>query len=167
MANELNVYAQYLVATQIRERLEKVGLVMQYVMLATDYDNRGPSGLEVAASISYDDANGKYLLDKDREARLNELLELFPEVSVTREGAYGAPDMIAHWVSSHGIVAVVNFHSGVCERKQVGTKKVTTYDPEALAAVGEVNEWDGHGRADQLDNTRRILRAALDKEGQD
>jgi hypothetical protein len=28
---------------------------------------------------------------------------------------------------------------------------------EASAAIGSVNEWDGHGRADQLDNTRRIL----------
>jgi hypothetical protein len=28
---------------------------------------------------------------------------------------------------------------------------------EASTAIGSVNEWDGHGRADQLDNTRRIL----------
>lgn len=28
---------------------------------------------------------------------------------------------------------------------------------EATAAIGTVNEWDGHGRADQLDNTRAAL----------
>lgn len=28
---------------------------------------------------------------------------------------------------------------------------------EASTAIGKVNEWDGHGRADQLDNTRAIL----------
>lgn len=27
----------------------------------------------------------------------------------------------------------------------------------ARAAIGDANEWDGHGRADQLDSTRRIL----------
>lgn len=31
---------------------------------------------------------------------------------------------------------------------------------EARAAIGTENAWDGHARADQLDNTRRILSAA-------
>lgn len=38
------------------------------------------------------------------------------------------------------------------------TEKAIT---DALAVLGDENAWDGHARADQLDDTRRILKAAI------
>lgn len=136
--NDLKLYAQYLAATQAAQRLSMIGLRAQYAMLAVDYDGRGTSGLEVNLSIDYNDADGRWMSDEARESKVNDFIERFPDVQVTREGTYGRPDMLAHWLGPHGISVVINFHSGTCERKQVGTKRVTTYDPEALAALPRV-----------------------------
>ena len=122
----MNLYQKYLAATQIEQRLEKIGLAPMYVML----------GGGVTASISYNDVNGNYLFGEDREAKVNAFLEAFPDVTVERVSEYGyTPKMNAHWITNAGVQVTVDFGSGTCERVQVGTKTVEQYDPEALAAV--------------------------------
>ena len=126
----MNLYQKYLAATQVEQRLEKIGLTPLYVMLSDD---------GVTASIDYYDVNGNYLFDKDREAKVNAFLEAFPDVTVERVSEYGyTPEMKARWTTGAGVQVEVNFGSGTCERVQVGTKTVEQYDPEALAAIPKV-----------------------------
>lgn len=134
---ELDLYRQYLVATQIKDRLRQVGLSPAYVMVSQDHSRGSASGLSVDSRIAYEDARGTYLFDKDREDKMNRFLELFPDVTVTRENPYGKPDMLARWDSS-GVSVEVNFGTGVCEQRQVGTQKVMSYDPAALANVPKI-----------------------------
>ena len=136
---ELNLYGQYLASTEIRDRLAKVGLTIQHVMIAQDFEGRSETGLEVSARVSMYDVTGNYLFDKDREDKANEFLELFPSVSVRRASDNGyPPEVRMYWLSVHGISVEVNFGSGVCEKVQVGTRKVSSFDPDALAALPRV-----------------------------
>jgi hypothetical protein len=134
----VNTYQQYLVADMLTKRLATIGMTATYVMFSKDYDNRGSADLEVSIAADYHDANGKWMRDEAREAKLNEFIELYPDTTVTRKGSYGAPDMLARGVTSTGIAWEINFHSGTCERVQVGTKRVERFDPKALAAIPKI-----------------------------
>ena len=127
----MNLYQQYLVADMIQKRLAQIGLASSYTMMMTRDDN--PT---VSTSIGYYDTEGNYLFDKDREAKANEFLEAFPDATVTRESKYGgAPEIVLSGVTHLGFVWEISFGTGVCEQKQVGTKKVMRYDPEQIKKI--------------------------------
>ncbi|GAA1915002.1 hypothetical protein GCM10009775_04300 [Microbacterium aoyamense] len=135
----MNLYQKYLAADMVTKRVESVGLTVTYVMFHDDYANRGTSGAAIDLSIDYRDANGKWMSDADREAKVNAFLERYPDTAVTRKAEYGGkPEMLARGVTSTGIAWEINFHSGTCERVQVGTKKVERFEPEALANLKKV-----------------------------
>lgn len=134
--SNLNIALQAEVAMRAQERLNDMGLGTMYAMLSRNYSDleRGP---EVSFRVEYETTAGKFLIDKDREAKVNEFLDAYPESTVERRSGYGKPDMLVSWFDS-GVRVEVNFGSGVCEQKQVGTKIVETYDPEQLAALTKI-----------------------------
>jgi hypothetical protein len=134
--NKIDIELQAEVAIRAKARLAELDLGVTYVMLAVDYDDpeHGPS---VDIQVEIRTLTGKYLLDEGREAKVNEFLEIHRDAVVTREGTYGKPDMLVSWYDS-GVRVEVNFGSGVCEQRQVGTKVVETYDPEQLAALTKI-----------------------------
>ena len=134
--SKIDIELQAEVALRAEARLTGLDLGMTYVMLVVDYDDpeHGPS---VDIRVEGLTLSGKYLLDEGREAKVNEFLDIHRDAVVTREGTYGKPDMLVSWYDS-GVRVEVNFGSGVCEQKQVGTKVVETYDPEQLAALTKI-----------------------------
>ena len=134
--SNLNIALQAEVAMRAQERLNDMGLDITYAMLGRNYSDP-EYGPEVSFRVGSETTTGKYLLDKDREDKVNEFLEAYPDSLVERKSDYGAPDMLVSWFDS-GVRAEVNFGSGVCEQKQVGTKIVETYDPEQLAALTKI-----------------------------
>ena len=134
--SKIDIELQAEVAIRAKARLTELDLDAMYVMLAVDYNDpeRGPS---VDIRVGSHTLSGKYLFDKGREAKVNEFLDIHRDAVVTREGTYGKPDMLVSWYDS-GVRVEVNFGSGVCERRQVGTKVVETYDPEQLAALTKI-----------------------------
>lgn len=138
MKNELNILLQSQVAASAVERLATVGLSTMYVMMGRDYGNEEGTGLQVDLNVDSNTLEGDYLFDKGREAKVNEFLELYDDVTVTRESRYNyKPKMKVSWVD-RGVRVEVDFGTGVCERKQVGTKKVESFDPEQLAALTRI-----------------------------
>lgn len=71
-----------------------------------------------------------------REKKVNEFLALNTTVTVERRAwSTGfAPDMIVKY-DFNGVPVEIDFGSGVCEKKQVGTTKRMRYDPEALKNI--------------------------------
>lgn len=134
--SNLNIALQAEVAMRAQERLNDMGLDITYAMLFTNY-NDPEYGPEVSFRVESETTAGKYLFDADREDKVNEFLEAYPDSIVERKSAYGAPDMLVSWFDS-GVRVEVNFGSGVCEKRQVGVKKVDSYDPVALAAVSKI-----------------------------
>ena len=134
--SNLNIALQAEVAMRAQKRLNDMGLDATYAMLGRNYSDP-EYGPEVSFRVESETTAGKYLFDRDREAKVNEFLELHRDAVVTREGTYGKPDMLVSWYDS-GVRVEVNFGSGVCEQKQVGTKVVETYDPEQLAALTKI-----------------------------
>ena len=134
--SNLNIALQAEVAMRAQERLNDMGLDITYAMLGRNYSDP-EYGPEVSFRVESETTAGKYLFDKDREDKVNEFLEAYPDSLVERKSAYGAPDMLVSWFDS-GVRVEVNFGSGVCEQKQVGTKIVETYDPEQLAALTKI-----------------------------
>ena len=134
--SKIDIELQAEVAIRAKARLTELDLDVMYVMLAVDYDDpeHGPS---VDIRVESVTLSGKYLSDRGREAKVNEFLDIHRDAVVTREGTYGKPDMVVSWYDS-GVRVEVNFGSGVCEQKQVGTKVVETYDPEQLAALTKI-----------------------------
>lgn len=134
--SKIDIELQAEVAIRANARLTELDLGVTYVVLAVDYDDpeHGPS---VDIRVGGFTLSGKYLSDRGREAKVNEFLEIHRDAVVTREGTYGKPDMLVSWYDS-GVRVEVNFGSGVCEQKQVGTKVVETYDPEQLAALTKI-----------------------------
>lgn len=134
--SKIDIELQAEVAIRAKSRLTELDLDVTYVMLAVDYDDPeyGPS---VDIRVDSDTLSGKYLFDTDREAKVNEFLDIHRDAVVTREDTYGKPDMLVSWYDS-GVRVEVNFGSGVCEQRQVGTKVVETYDPEQLAALTRI-----------------------------
>ena len=134
--SSLNIALQAEVALRAQERLNDMGLDITYAMLGRNYSDP-EYGPEVSFRVESATTAGKYLFDKDREDKVNEFLEAYPDSLVERKSDYGAPDMLVSWFDS-GVRVEVNFGSGVCEQKQVGTKIVETYDPEQLAALTKI-----------------------------
>ena len=134
--SNLNIALQAEVAMRAQERLNDMGLDITYAMLGRNYSDP-EYGPEVSFRVESATTAGKYLFDKDREDKVNEFLEAYPDSLVERKSDYGAPDMLVSWFDS-GVRVEVNFGSGVCEQKQVGTKIVETYDPEQLAALTKI-----------------------------
>ena len=134
--SNLNIALQAEVALRAQERLNDMGLGITYAMLGRNYSDP-EYGPEVSFRVESATTTGKYMFDKDREDKVNEFLEAYPESIVERRSAYGAPDMLVSW-SDSGVRVEVNFGSGVCEKRQVGVKKVDSYDPVALAAVSKI-----------------------------
>ena len=134
--SKIDIELQAEVAIRAKARLTELDLDVTYVMLSVDYNvpEHGPS---VDIRVDSTTLAGKYLFDEDREAKVNEFLEIHRDAVVTREDTYGKPDMLVSWYDS-GVRVEVNFGSGVCEQKQVGTKVVETYDPEQLAALTKI-----------------------------
>ena len=134
--SKIDIELQAEVAIRAQARLAELDLGAMYVMLAVDYNDpeRGPC---VKIRVERNTLAGKYLFDRDREAKVNEFLDIHRDAVVTREGTYGKPDMLVSWYDS-GVRVEVNFGSGVCEQRQVGTKVVETYDPEQLAALTKI-----------------------------
>ena len=134
--SKIDIELQAEVAIRAKARLTELDLDAMYVMLAVDYNDpdRGPC---VEMRVDSESLTGKYLLDEGREAKVNEFLEIHRDAVVTREDTYGKPDMVVSWYDS-GVRVEVNFGSGVCEQRQVGTKVVETYDPEQLAALTKI-----------------------------
>ncbi|MCC2033099.1 hypothetical protein [Microbacterium allomyrinae] len=134
----MNTYQQYLAADMVTKRMASVGVTAMHVMFARDYSNRGSSGHEVTVGIDYDDTDGHFMGDEDREAKVNEFLTLYPDSTVTRENDYGKPNMLVRGVTNLGVAWEINFRSGVCERVQVGTKRVERFDPAVIASIPKV-----------------------------
>ena len=134
--SNLNIALQAEVAMRAQERLNDMGLDITYAMLGRNYSDP-EYGPEVSFRVESETTTGKYMFDKDREDKVNEFLEAYPDSLVERKSDYGAPDMLVSWFDS-GVRVEVNFGSGVCEQKQVGTKIVETYDPEQLAALTKI-----------------------------
>lgn len=134
--SKIDIELQAEVAIRAKARLTELDLDVTYVMLAVDYNDPEPGPLVDIRADSTTLA-GKYLFDEDREAKVNEFLEIHRDAVVTREGTYGKPNMVVSWYDS-GVRVEVNFGSGVCEQRQVGTKVVETYDPEQLAALTKI-----------------------------
>ena len=134
--SNLNIALQAEVAMRAQERLNDMGLDTTYAMLSRNYSDP-EYGPEVSFRVESETTTGKYMFDKDREEKVNEFLEAHPDSIVERKSAYGKPDMLVSWFDS-GVRVEVNFGSGVCEQKQVGTKIVETYDPEQLAALTKI-----------------------------
>lgn len=134
--SNLNIALQAEVAMRAQERLNDMGLDTTYAMLSRNYSDP-EYGPEVSFRVESETTAGEYLFDKDREEKVNEFLEAYPDSIVERKSNYGAPDMLVSWFDS-GVRVEVNFGSGVCERRQVGVKKVDSYDPEQLAAVSKI-----------------------------
>ena len=134
--SKIDIELQAEVAIRAQARLTELDLDVTYVMLSVDYNvpEHGPS---VDIRVDSTTLAGKYLFDEDREAKVNEFLDIHRDAVVTREDTYGKPDMLVSWYDS-GVRVEVNFGSGVCEQKQVGTKVVETYDPEQLAALTKI-----------------------------
>lgn len=134
--SKIDIELQAEVAIRAKARLAELDLDVMYVMLGTDYHSEEYTP-DVSIRVEGHTLTGKYLPDKDREAKVNEFLEIHRDAVVTREGTYGKPDMLVSWYDS-GVRVEVNFGSGVCEQRQVGTKVVETYDPEQLAALTKI-----------------------------
>ena len=134
--SKIDIELQAEVAIRAKARLTELDLDVTYVMLAVDYNDPG-YGPCVEIRVESNTLAGTYMFDYDREAKVNEFLEIHRDAVVTREGTYGKPDMLVSWYDS-GVRVEVNFGSGVCEQKQVGTKVVETYDPEQLAALTKI-----------------------------
>ena len=134
--SNLNIALQAEVAMRAQERLNDMGLDTTYAMLGRNYSDP-EYGPEVNFRVESETTTGKYMFDKDREDKVNEFLEAYPDSLVERKSDYGKPDMLVSWYDS-GVRVEVNFGSGVCEQKQVGTKIVETYDPEQLAALTKI-----------------------------
>lgn len=134
--SKIDIELQAEVAIRAQARLTELDLDVTYVMLAVDYDDPdlGPC---VEMRVGSHNLSGKYMFDKDREAKVNEFLDIHRDAVVTREDTYGKPDMVVSWYDS-GVRVKVNFGSGVCKRRRVGTKFVETYDPEQLAALTKI-----------------------------
>lgn len=127
----MNLYQKYLVADMIQKRLERVGAAVMYTLFSNDPD--------VSVRVSYNDADGKWMYDVDRESKANEFLELFPDSTVTRDTKYsGKPEINISGVTNLGVHWTIDFGSGVCEQVQVGTREVEEYDPEDLAKLTPV-----------------------------
>lgn len=134
--SKIDIELQAEVAIRAQARLTELDLGVMYVMLGTDYHSEEYTP-EVSIRVESYTLSRKYLSDSGREAKVNEFLDIHRDAVVTREGTYGKPDMVVSWYDS-GVRVEVNFGSGVCERKQVGTKVVETYDPEQLAALTKI-----------------------------
>ena len=134
--SKIDIELQAEVAIRAKARLTELDLGVMYVMLGTDYHSEEYTP-EVSIRVKSHALTGKYLPDKDREAKVNEFLEIHHDAVVTRGDTYGKPDMLVSWYDS-GVRVEVNFGSGVCEQRQVGTKVVETYDPEQLAALTKI-----------------------------
>ena len=134
--SKIDIELQAEVAIRAKARLTELDLDAMYVMLAVDYDSEEYTP-EVSIRVESDTISGKYMFDEGREAKVNEFLDIHRDAVVTREDTYGKPDMVVSWYDS-GVRVEVNFGSGVCEQRQVGTKVVETYDPEQLAALTKV-----------------------------
>lgn len=134
--SNLNIALQAEVAMRAQERLNDMGLDTTYAMLSRNYSDP-EYGPEVSFRVESETTAGEYLFDKDREDKVNEFLEAYPDSIVERKSSYGRPDMLVSWFDS-GVRVEVNFGSGVCEKRQVGVKKVDSYDPVGLAAVSKI-----------------------------
>ena len=134
--SKIDIELQAEVAIRAKARLTELDLGVMYVMLGTDYHSEEHTP-EVSIRVESHTLLGKYLSDRGREAKVNEFLDIHRDAVVTREGTYGKPDMVVSWYDS-GVRVEVNFGSGVCEQRQVGTKVVETYDPEQLAALTKI-----------------------------
>lgn len=134
--SKIDIELQAEVAIRAQARLTELDLDVTYVMLAVDYNDQEHGPLVDIRADSTTLA-GTYLFDYDREAKVNEFLDIHRDAVVTREGTYGKPDMVVSWYDS-GVRVEVNFGSGVCKQRRVGTKFVETYDPEQLAALTKI-----------------------------
>lgn len=135
----MNLYQQYLVLDMLTKRIESIGLIVMHSMFHIDHEEYGTAGVAVSVSIDYRNAGGSYQTDQEREDKVNEFLTRHPDATVTRKSDYGGkPDMLVRGVTNLGIAWEINFHTGVCVQKQVGTKKVERYDPDALANIPRV-----------------------------
>lgn len=104
------------------QRLAEVGAKPVYVMIHNE--------VTVKAKFFRD-----YIAEK-REEKANEFLEANTDSTVERRSmmASFAPDMIVRY-EHNGVPVGIDFGSGICEKKQVGTTKRMGYDPEALKNI--------------------------------
>lgn len=125
-----SLYQKYLVADQIEKHLEVVGCGSIYAML-------NPNGVELA--VMYD-AQGNHLTREQREEKVVLFLAALPGAQLDRsvKSFETMPTLTVHGTAAHGITWSIDFGFGVCERVQVGTKKVEKYDPEALSAIPKI-----------------------------
>lgn len=132
----MNAYALYLVQDMVTKRLASLGLNPAYVMTSRDYENIGTRGWSVHVKVNTD-ADGQYMSAVEREQRVVDFMAAYPDAALTREASWsgGRPEMKLRGVTNLGFAWEVDFGTGVCEQVQVGTKRVKTFDPEALAAV--------------------------------
>ena len=134
--SNLNIALQAEVAMRAQEQLNDMGLDITYAMLGRNYSDP-EYGPEVSFRVESATTAGKYMFDKDREEKVNLFLEAYPDSLVERKSDYGKPDMLVSWFDS-GVRVEVNFGSGVCEKRQVGVKKVDSYDPVELVELSKV-----------------------------
>lgn len=133
-----NIYQAYLVTDMLTKRLEKIGMGAIYSMTSSEPDGDNRATI-VRVATEYSDLSGTWLTNAQREEKVNAFLELFPDTVVERTSEYGgAPEMKARGVTAAGIHWEVSFGTGVCERIQVGTKKVERLDPDALRDIPRV-----------------------------
>jgi hypothetical protein len=132
----ISLYQKYLVADQMMKRLESVGMMPGSVHLSTDG--------EVIAYLGYGEFGDDQPLNAwsspaRREAAVNEFLTRYPDSAVTREPDYsGKPQMVVTGETNLGVRWKIDFRDGVCEKVQVGTKKVERADPAAYDALPRV-----------------------------
>lgn len=123
-----SLYMQYTAAKQMTDRLSAIGGRVGFILFQHDGT--------VSISQDYYDAKGTWLTPENRDSLANAWLERWPKSTVSRESRYGLePETKISGETAAGIPWVVEFGRGACERKQVGTKRVEKYDPDALASI--------------------------------
>lgn len=130
-----NFYQRYLVADQIQKRLATTGAMVGSVYVHED---------KVQVNLGYgefgdDQALNAWSSPQRREDAVSDFLTHYPDATISREKDYaGKPQMIVSGTAAHGIEWKIDFRDGVCERVQVGTKKVERVDMDAYAALPKV-----------------------------
>lgn len=132
MTQKASLYQRYLVADQMQKRMVEVGALPGSVIIFED-------GVHI--SLHYSSMpGGSYSPAEQREEIVNKFLTRHSDAKIERQTYYsgGKPQMIVSGTAAHDIKWQIDFREGVCEKVQVGTKKVERVDPEVYDSLPRV-----------------------------